>query len=100
MQRLENMFKIIEFICVMIILLSLFLVATSIKLGHECVYAKDCIELRCPYPSKPRCLKNKCDMGKNCMDNHLYEDNEYFFVLVRHIEYLKRETKINIIKMR
>ncbi|CAJ2669742.1 unnamed protein product [Trifolium pratense] len=60
MQRLENMAKIVKFVYVMIILLSLFLVATNSKRNIPCVYDGDCPIKLCRYPLKAKCLGGIC----------------------------------------
>ncbi|CAJ2669896.1 unnamed protein product [Trifolium pratense] len=61
MQKLENMAKFVNFVFVMNILLSLFLVATSSRWNVQCVYDGDCIkEVNCEFPAQPRCRKSVC----------------------------------------
>ncbi|CAJ2669740.1 unnamed protein product [Trifolium pratense] len=54
------MAKIVKFTVFMIILLSLFFVATNLDVGGICVRDKDCPNRLCPYPHHMRCRKSIC----------------------------------------
>ncbi|AES78786.1 putative Late nodulin [Medicago truncatula] len=50
------MVKILKFIYVMIIFLSLFLVATNVNAINKCSQDSHCPKDMCKKPSKPRCV--------------------------------------------
>nr|ABS31392.1 nodule-specific cysteine-rich peptide 93 [Medicago truncatula] len=57
MKRVVNMAKIVKYVYVIIIFLSLFLVATKIEgYYYKCFKDSDCVKLLCRIPLRPKCM--------------------------------------------